>query len=50
MTNQLNKIPTETENEIMRDLFLAVYFNDLDKVVDFKAKYPEVYSKKIAFN
>jgi len=49
MINQLKKIPTETENEIMRDLFLAVYFNDLDKVVDFKVKYPEVYSKKDSF-
>jgi len=49
MTSQLNKIPTETENEIMGDLFLAIYFNDLDKVVDFKVKFPEIYSKKDNF-
>jgi len=34
-----------TEN-IFNDLFIAIYFNDLEKVIDIKNKFPEVYSKK----
>lgn len=50
MPKQLNKImPTEKENEIMEELFLAVYFNDVEKVKAFKNQYPDIYAKKSNF-
>lgn len=49
MTKQLNDPPTEIENKIMEELFLAIYFNDLQKVVAFKNQFPELYSKKNKF-
>ncbi len=46
MTSQLYNIPKETENKKLEELFLAVYFNDLEKVIEFKNRFPELYSKK----
>ncbi|MCC5919089.1 MAG: hypothetical protein LAT68_01485 [Cyclobacteriaceae bacterium] len=34
------------ENEPLRKLFLAVYFNDVNQVMDFKRQYPHLYAKK----
>jgi hypothetical protein len=50
MTNDFNnKIPSETENKEMEKLFLAIYFNDLDKVIEFKDYHSEIYAKKEYF-
>lgn len=49
MTSQWNGIPTETECKKLEELFLAVYFNDIDKVVEFKNQFPEIYTKKDKF-
>ena len=49
MTSQLNDIPTKTENKKLEELFLAVYFNDLEKVIEFKNKFPELYAKRDKF-
>jgi hypothetical protein len=49
MTRQLNDIPTKSENKKMEELFLAIYFNDVEKVFEFKNQYPEIYSKKKNF-
>jgi len=49
MTRQLNDIPTKSENKKMEELFLAIYFNDLVKVINFKNQYPEIYAKKHNF-
>lgn len=46
---QLNEIPTEIENKKMEELFLAIYFNDLQKVVEFKNQFPELYAKRDKF-
>ena len=35
MTSQLNDIPTVAENKKLEELFLAIYFNDLEKVIEF---------------
>ena len=48
-TNQLNDMPTVAENIKLEELFLAVYFNDLEKVIDFKNQFPELYAKKDKF-
>lgn len=49
MNNQLNNIPTEAENKELKKLFLAIYFNDLEKVIEFKNKFPEIYAKRDKF-
>lgn len=49
MTSQLNDIPSKTENKKLEDLFLAIYFNDLEKVIEFKNQFPELYAKKDKF-
>jgi hypothetical protein len=49
MTRQINDISTETENKKLEELFLAVYFNDLEKVIEFKNQFPELYAKKGKF-
>ncbi len=49
MISQLNDIQTENENKKMEELFLAVYFNDLEKVIEFKNQFPELYAKKDKF-
>jgi len=49
MTTQTNNIPTQIENKKMEELFLAIYFNDLKKVIDFKNQFPEIYAKKDSF-
>lgn len=41
--------PTLCENKILEKLFLAIYFNDLDKVIEFKTKHPPIYAKKSYF-
>lgn len=46
MTSQLNGIPTGTENKRLEKLFLAVFFNDLEKVIEFKDEFPKLYAKK----
>ncbi|MFZ4544467.1 MAG: hypothetical protein ACOYOA_10485 [Saprospiraceae bacterium] len=33
----------------MEELFLAIYFNDLQKVIEFKNQYPDIYAKKDKF-
>lgn len=49
MTSLLNDIPTETENKKLKELFLAVIFNDLEKVIEFKNQFPEFYAKRNKF-
>jgi len=45
----MNTVPNEIENTKLYELFLAVYFNDLEKVIDFKNRYPELYAMKNNF-
>ncbi len=49
MTSQMNDISIETENKKLEELFLAVYFNDLEKVIEFKSQFPKLYAKKDKF-
>jgi hypothetical protein len=49
MTSQLSNISTESENKKLEELFLAVYFNDLEKVIEFKNQFPKLYAKKDKF-
>jgi hypothetical protein len=49
MTSQLKNIYTETDSKKLEELFLAVYFNDLEKVIDFKEQNPELYAQKDKF-
>lgn len=44
MTNP--SVPKGDENKKLKELFLAVYFNDLEKVIDIKNHYPKIYNKK----
>lgn len=46
MTKTLTDIPTNIENQKLDKLFLAIYFNDRNKVAEFKNQNPELYSKK----
>jgi hypothetical protein len=46
MEEQLNEKFTDAENRIFDELFIAIYFNDLEKVIEIKEKHPEIYSKK----
>jgi hypothetical protein len=46
MAEQMNVELKETGNRIFDELFIAIYFNDLKKVIEIKEKYPEIYSKK----
>jgi hypothetical protein len=45
----MNTIPNEIENTKLYELFLAIYFNDIDKVMGFKNRYPELYAMKNNF-
>jgi hypothetical protein len=45
----MNKIPNEEENKKLCELFIAIYFNDIEKVIDFKNRYPELYPMKNNF-
>lgn len=47
MTNP--SVPKGDENKKLKELFLAVYFNDLEKVIDIKNHYPKIYNKKNNF-
>jgi hypothetical protein len=49
VTNQLNNISTVTRSKELDELFLAIYFNDLEKVIEFKNQLPELYAKKDKF-
>ena len=42
-------LPIEMENKKLEKLFLAIYFNDLEKVIEFKNQFPELYAKKNKF-
>jgi hypothetical protein len=44
-----NNKPNEVENKVLEELFIAIYFSDLKKVMEFKKYYPEIYSKKNNF-
>lgn len=46
MTRTLTDIPSNIENKELDKLFLAVYFNDINKVAEFKNQKPEIYAKK----
>jgi len=46
MTSQLSNISAESENKKLEELFLAVYFNDLEKVIEFKNQFPKLYAKR----
>ena len=46
MAEQMNGKLTDLENKILNELFIAIYFNNLEKVIEIKRKYPEIYSKK----
>jgi hypothetical protein len=39
-------MPTHIENQELNKLFLYIYFNDRDKVAEFKNQKPEIYAKK----
>ncbi len=45
----MGDLPTQTENKKLEELFLAIYFSDLEKVVKFKNQFPELYKKKDRF-
>ena len=45
----MNIINNETENTKLYELFLAIYFNDVEKVIDFKNRYPQLYAMKNSF-
>ena len=45
----MKNTPTKTENQELEKLFLALYFNDLDKVIEFKNQNSEIYTKKNKF-
>jgi hypothetical protein len=45
----MKNIPNEQENKIIEELFLAIFFNDVEKVIDFKNRYPELYAMKNHF-
>ena len=45
----MNGIPTKTENKKMEELFLAVFFNDVEKVNSFKSHSPNLYAMKNNF-
>jgi len=49
MVEQMNGKLTDLENKILNELFIAIYFNNLEKVIEIKRKYPEIYSKKKNF-
>jgi len=49
MTTQFDNLPTETEATKLEELFLAIYFNDFNKVIAFKNHFPEIYAKKNQF-
>lgn len=49
MTSPLNTMPSEEENNKLKELFIAIYFNDLEKIIEFKKQYPEIYAKKNNF-
>ena len=49
MKNQSDNIPSEAENNKLKDLFLAIYFNDVDKVVQFKKEHPVLFYKRTHF-
>lgn len=49
MASQLNDIETKKGNKKLEELFLAVYFNDLEKVIEFKNQFPELYATKDKF-
>lgn len=49
MSSQLNNITVETENKKLEELFLAIYFNDVEKVIEFKNQFPGLYAKKDKF-
>ena len=49
MTSNLNKLSGLNEQHKMAELFLAVYFNDLGKVIEFKNQYPAIYAQKDSF-
>ena len=40
---------SEEENKLLSPLFWAIYFNDIDKVEEFKSLHPELYAKKTEF-
>jgi len=35
-----------SESKMLEKLFFAIYFNDLEKVIEFKTQYPAAYAKK----
>lgn len=39
----------EKYNKTLEQLFLAIYFNDIDKVKAFKSQFPDIYTKKNRF-
>lgn len=49
MPDQLKDKPTDIENTQWEELFLAIYFNDLEKVIEFKNRFPELYAKRDKF-
>ncbi|MFZ4545485.1 MAG: hypothetical protein ACOYOA_15635 [Saprospiraceae bacterium] len=49
MKERLKDTPTRVENKTLEELFLAIYFNDLEKVIEFKNQYPGIYAKKDKF-
>lgn len=49
MQSQLHHKPTKAENKKLKELFLGIYFNDLEKVAELKNQFPDLYAKKDKF-
>ena len=50
MTINLNDLSLVNEHHKMGELFLAIYFNDLEKVNEIKKQYPAIYALKDNFS
>lgn len=44
-----NQIPEKTDNDKLELLFIAIHFNDLERVKAFKNDYPDLYAKRGEF-
>ena len=49
MTSKTNDLSTLNEHDKLGEMFLAIYFNDFERVIEFKNHYPEIYAQKDCF-
>ncbi len=45
----MKQMSTENESIKLRELFLAIYFNDVNKLAELKEQLPEIYAKRSCF-